>query len=122
EARSVPAPWCTDAAFVGARLGFRQLSRDPLADDAGRAELFGHAERLGRLLFGVLFDEAGREQLRKVAVPGQRPLVELRSGDDGVLALPWELLHDGTRFLVRDGDIDLARSTPDGAAGGALLH
>jgi hypothetical protein len=56
----------------------------------------------------------------------------IQSDDDAVLALPWELLHyDGTlpghsvplsSFLVRDGRIDIVRTTPGEVAEGAVLR
>ena len=36
--------------------------------------------------------------------------------------LPWELLHDGARFLVREGKIDLVRTTLNEVAGATLLR
>ena len=69
-------------------------------------------ECAGDALFGLLFDEAGVARLREAMIPnGPRPLVVLRSGDDTLLSLPWELLRLDGAFLVRDRRIDLVRCT-----------
>jgi tetratricopeptide (TPR) repeat protein len=121
--RSVAAPWEDGTAFLAAHLEFRRLSREPVADDAGRAELTGHATALGQALFGLLFDERGLELLRQATVPGgPRPLVSVWSADDRLLALPWELLHAGGSFLVRDGKVELARSLPGPVDPSCLLR
>ncbi|HMB03801.1 MAG TPA: CHAT domain-containing protein, partial [Isosphaeraceae bacterium] len=71
-----------------------------------------HASALGDALFGLLFDEAGVARLREAMIAnGPRPLVVLRSGDDTLLSLPWELLRMDGAFLVRDHRIDLVRCT-----------
>ncbi len=90
------------------------------------------ARTLGRALFDVLFGEPGLPLLAEALTPGRpRPLLVVRSDDDALLALPWELLHyAGTlpgrsvplsSFLVRDGYLDVARTTLDEVAEGALL-
>ena len=106
----VSPPWRDDNRFSVALLGFSTLTRKAIESDSDRAELFGHANALGDALFGLLFDEAGVARLREAMIPnGPRPLVVLRSRDDTLLSLPWELLRlDGT-FLVRDRRIDLVR-------------
>jgi tetratricopeptide (TPR) repeat protein len=121
--REVPPPWREGPAFTVANLGFRSLSRQTIASDADRAELHAHAKSLGRMLFHILFGDAESRRLLEAAqVAGrQRPLLTLRSDDDVLLSLPWELLHDGERFLVRDYRIDLARSTQSAVGPGALL-
>ena len=122
--RTVAPPWQTGTAFTVARLGFQQLSREPAETGAQRAELHGHARTLGGLLFELLFgDAASRGMLEAAQIPGRpRPLVTLRSDDDVLLSLPWELLHDGERFLLQDQVVDLARSTLGPVAPQALLH
>ena len=72
-------------------------------------------------------------RLGSLAAGRPRPLVSLRSLDDVLLSLPWELLHHDGRFLVRDGVVDLATTrqrmpdkpaevfvSPDGVAKTAL--
>jgi tetratricopeptide (TPR) repeat protein len=123
RSRTVPPPWRVDNQFWRAQHFFDRLSREPVTTDADRAELVGRATTLGSLLFDLLFDEEGRERLRQARVPGRpRPLITIRSDDDSLLSLPWELLwHDGS-FLLRDAQVDLARSTPDEVGPEALLR
>jgi tetratricopeptide (TPR) repeat protein len=110
------------AAVADPLRTFRRLVRTPVGDGPDRADLARAAEAVGRALYGLLFDEAGRERLRQALAPGDRALLHLCAGDDDLLALPWELLHDGDAFLVRDGRLDLVRTTPDGVAEAALLR
>jgi hypothetical protein len=123
RSRSITPPWRVDNRFGVARLVFDRLAREPVTTDADRADLIRHATTLGSLLFALLFDEEGRERLRQARVPGRpRPLITIRSDDDSLLSLPWELLwHDGS-FLPRDARVDLARSTPDEVGPEALLR
>jgi hypothetical protein len=112
--REVKPPWRDDGRFSVARLGFNTLTRNAIESDSDRAELFGHANALGDALFGLLFDEAGVARLRQAMIPnGPRPLVVLRSSDDTLLSLPWELIRLDGAFLVRDRRIDLVRCTSD---------
>ncbi|MFY9824093.1 MAG: tetratricopeptide repeat protein [Thermoanaerobaculia bacterium] len=121
--RTVPPPWKVDNRFGIALHFYSRLSREPVSTDAERADLVSRATTLGSLLFDLLFDAEGLERLRKAMVPGRpRPLITLRSGDDLLLSLPWELLyHDGS-FLLRDARVDLARSTPGEVGPEALLR
>jgi tetratricopeptide (TPR) repeat protein len=123
RSRMVTPPWRVDNQFWRAQHFFDRLSREPVTTDAERADLVGRATTLGSLLFDLLFDEEGRERLRQARVPGRpRPLITIRSDDDFLLSLPWELLwHDGS-FLLRDARVDLARSTPDEVGPEALLR
>ncbi|MCP4683840.1 MAG: hypothetical protein GY867_00170, partial [bacterium] len=111
--REVTPPWRGEnaARFTAARLGFGQLTRKAIESPDDHAELVGCATTLGELLFAVLFDEEDVARLGQATVPGySQPLVTIRSDDDVLLSLPWELLcHQGS-FLVRDGRVDLARS------------
>ncbi len=121
--RTHPAPWRVEARFTVARIEFARLTREPVGDDRSRAELHGHAATLGGLLFDLLFDAKSLELLHAATIPGQpRPLVTIRSDDDLVLSLPWELLHHDGRFLVHDGDFDLVRSIPRAVGPGAFLQ
>ena len=74
----------------------------------------GHRGRPSRLL-----GDGGRAQVQRHR---PRPVVQIRSDDDMLLSLPWELLHLDERFLVRDGLIDLVRTTLADAAGRTLLR
>jgi tetratricopeptide (TPR) repeat protein len=123
RARTVPAPWTVDNRFGVASLLFNRLSREAVTSEKDRADLIRHAATLGGLLFDLLFDAEGRERLQAAMVPGRpRPLITIRSGDDALLSLPWELLwHDGS-FLLRDARVDLARSTAGEVGPLALLR
>jgi len=48
--------------------------------------------------------------------------VQIRSDEDLLLSLPWELLHHGDEFLVRDGRIALVRTTPTDVGAEMLLR
>ncbi|MFY9823556.1 MAG: tetratricopeptide repeat protein [Thermoanaerobaculia bacterium] len=123
RSRTVTPPWRVDNQFWRAQHFFDRLSREPVTTDADRAELVGRATTLGSLLFDLLFDEEGRERLRQARVPGRpRPLITIRSDDDSLLSLPWELLWHYGSFLLRDARVDLARSTPDEVGPEALLR
>jgi len=110
--REVEPPWRVDNRYGVAWLGFHTLTRRVIENDAEHAELFAHATTLGDALFGVLFDDTAAARLSRALVPnGPRPVVLIRSGDDTVLSLPWELIRLDGAFLVRDRIIDLARTT-----------
>lgn len=123
RSRPVTPPWRVDNEFWKAQHFFDRLTREPVTTDAGRADLVARATTLGSLLFDFLFDEEGRDRLDKAMVPGRPgPLITIRSDDDLLLSLPWELLwHDGS-FLLRDARVDLARSTPGEVGPEALLR
>jgi hypothetical protein len=129
----VDAPWRTSSAWTAARLGFNDLARRWLTEDSDRRLLVRDATTLGGALFDVLFGEAGLPLLAEALTAGRpRPLLVIRSDDDALLALPWELLHyTGTlpgrsvplsSFLVGDGHLDVARTTLGEVAEGALLR
>lgn len=121
--REVTPPWRVDNAFYVASHGFRQLSGTSIGNDKDRAELHGYAVTLGKLLFGLLFEEAGVAELQAAAVPGQPlPLVTITSKDDELLALPWELLYHDGHFLLREQKLDLVRCTLGEVGVGALLR
>jgi tetratricopeptide (TPR) repeat protein len=121
--RTVTPPWKVDNIFGVALHFFDRLSREPAETDEKRADLFARATTLGSLLFSLLFDEEGRERLTQAMIPGRpRPLITIRSEDDSLLALPWELLHHEGSFLLRDARVDLARSTPGDVGPEALLR
>ena len=123
RSRTVTPPWRVDNRFGLALHFFDRLSREPVTADAERADLVGRATTLGSLLFDLLFDEEGRERLRQARIPGRpRPLITIRSDDNSLLSLPWELLWNCGSFLLRDAWVDLARSTPDEVGPEALLR
>ena len=110
--RLVPTP-LADRAFGQSLIAFRRLARQATETDADRTSLHHNAVTLGRRLFDTLIGVDYRETLNRATVPNRpRPLLTIRSHDDSVLALPWELVHDGQGFLVGDKKLDVARSTP----------
>jgi tetratricopeptide (TPR) repeat protein len=119
QSRTVTPPWKVDNQFWRAHHFYDRLTREPVVTGLDRADLFSRATTLGSLLFKILFDEEGEERLRQDMIPGRpRPLITIRSDDDALLALPWELLCQDGAFLLKDARVDLARSTP----GEALLR
>jgi tetratricopeptide (TPR) repeat protein len=110
----------TDATFADALTAFRRLVRTPLVTDADRADLTRVATAVGRALFDVLFAGGDGERLARARAAAARPVLALR-GDDDLLGLPWELLHDGSEFPVREGKLDLLRSTRAEVDEGCLL-
>ncbi len=120
---TVTPPWKVDNDFGIALHFFDRLSREPAETDAKRADLVARATTLGSLLFDLLFGKAGRERLAQAMIPGRpRPLITIRSEDDSLLSLPWELLYYDGSFLLRDARVDLARSTPGEVGPEALLR
>ena len=88
-----------------------------------RGDLFRHARVLGTALFDALFDDDDAQRFAQLLTPDRaRPVVQIRSDDDLLLSLPWELLHHGDEFLVREGRVDLIRTTPTQVAGETLLR
>jgi hypothetical protein len=124
QTRTVTPPWRVDNRLTVALLGFSQLTRQAVETDAERAELVGHAWTLGKLLYELLFSsDESRRLLELALLPGQaRPLVTIRSDDDVLLSLPWELLHDGQSFLVREARLDMVRSTLGQVGAGGVLR
>lgn len=122
EKRQVPLPWKRDNRFGIAHLGFSRLQREAVIEAAARGELFRHARTLGGLLFGALFDDADAAKLDGLIGPDRpRPVIQVRTDDPLLLSLPWELLHRNDAFLVREGRVDLARTTPTDLARETLL-
>lgn len=120
--RAVTPPWKVDTQFWRAHHFYDQLTREPLRD-SDRADLFGRATTLGNLLFEILFDEEGKEQLRQAMIPGRpRPLITIRSENDTLLSLPWELLCQDGSFLLKEARVDLARSAAGEVGPEALLR
>lgn len=123
ETRQAPLPWQEDNRFGLAHLGFSKLQREAVAEAAARTELFRHARTLGSILFETLFDEADAARLDRLIGPDRpRPVVQVRTDDALLLSLPWELLHQDDVFLVREGRIDLVRTTPSEVDGATLLR
>ncbi len=113
--RQVTPPWRQSLEFGAAWIGYRSLAKEALETDAQRSEIHVHARTLGQGFFEILFHtEDERQRLAQATLAGaHRPLVIIRSDDDFVLSLPWELLWYEDQFLVRDGVVDMVRSTVD---------
>lgn len=81
----------------------RMVSQPAFHEDVGRG--------LFRALFPGPLGELYRAALTHATLAGQSLTVELRFDRDLVRAAryPWELLHDGTRFLLQSGAVNLAR-------------
>ncbi len=123
QSRTVKPPWKVDNQFWRAHHFYDRLTREPVFTDSDRTDLFGRATTLGSLLFEILFDEEGKERLRQAMIPGRsRPLITIRSDDDALLALPWELLCQNGSFLLKDARVDVARSTAGEVGPEALLR
>jgi len=122
EARQIPLPWTQDRRFGIAHLGFDKLHQQAVPEGTERAEMLRHARTLGELLFAALFDAADTQQLEQLIGPDRpRPVIQIRSDDALLLALPWELLYHQDQFLVRAGLVDLLRTTPNEVDGSTLL-
>lgn len=122
ESRQAPLPWKHDNRFRIAHLGFTKLHQVPVTERAERTELFRYALTLGNHLFEALFDEVDTARLDKLIRPGHpRPVIQVRSDNALLLSLPWELLYHNDTFLVREGYVDLVRTTPTEVAGATLL-
>ena len=121
--RTISPPWTQANDFTVAWLGYQRLTQVSLETEAQRAELHSHARTLGRLLFAILFatDEERHRFDHATLAGAYRPLVTIRSDDDFLLSLPWELLWHADRFLVRDGVVDMVRSTADHVGVESLL-
>jgi tetratricopeptide (TPR) repeat protein len=103
-----------DALRVDLHL-FHTLARSGVSDAQEREQLDAYARAAGRALYNLLFDDESKAALDRAVASGLIPTIIIVSDDEGVLAIPWELLHDGERFLVRDGAIDLVRTTRSGS-------
>lgn len=71
------------------------------------------AEALGRQLYGLLFPDDGDDRIAPAspqAGGAMRLLLEIEPPE--LAALPWEMMHDGRRFLGLADDVVLMRSIP----------
>ena len=122
SSQTVLLPWKVDNGFALSLFQFQKLHREPLTTESGRADLFRHARVLGAAMFDMLFPSEEAQRLVKLLTPDRpRPVVQICSDDDLLLSLPWELLCHKDEFLVREGRIDLLRTTPTDVAGETLL-
>ena len=94
---------------------FRALAGRTIETVADRQKIEAYAVAIGRRLYDRLIDDRAAGDLRRAIASGITPTVSIVSDDEALLALPWELMHDGQRFLVRDAVADLVRSTTRGS-------
>lgn len=120
--RSVLFPWRRGNSFVLAFDDFEKMTRVAANDVRTRALLTSAAEIVGAALFDLLFsDEVLLRAFVHATSAGPRAVVTIRSDDDQLLALPWELLAKDGRFLVRDGVLDIVRTTTTNVQFATLL-
>ncbi len=114
--REVDVPWTGTYDFVEALRQFTKMAEKPAAEEGQRAALHTHAMQLGEALGKALLGDDDRKRIRDASGrDGSPPLVTLESDDDLILSLPWELLRLDGQFAVREGRIDLVRTTTPGS-------
>lgn len=108
RAAGSPAGGTVESAIVLQRAEdvLRTASQPTFHEDVGRG--------LFRSLFAGPLRDLYRAAITGAAVAGEPLTLELCFARDAVRAAryPWELLHDGTRFLLRTGTVSLVRSLP----------
>ncbi len=119
--RVVDVPWKGSNAFGIALKEFVDLTRTSLGDDQLGA-LHTHASRLGDDLGQALLSADAWALIREAfAEFGPQPIT-IASDDHLILSLPWELLRRDGAYVVRDGMIDLIRTTLSSAPNPATLN
>jgi serine/threonine-protein kinase len=120
-ARAPDGLYTVEVVAAGERTtASRTLDISPLMEQAARLLLstpdrrsVTEAEALGRQLYGFLFP-VDADDLIVPALPGTgrstRLLLEIEPSE--LAALPWEMVHDGQRFLGQADDIVLMRYLP----------
>ena len=108
--RTVDVPWKGNNAFGLSLIEFTRMADERVVDEKARAELHSCAVTIGEALGAILLADADRQKIKDAA--GQSaPLMTIESDYDLILSLPWELLRMDGEFLLREGRIDLVRST-----------
>ena len=111
KTRRKDAPWRMHSRFNEAMAGFRRLISRPIIDQDEEKRLEKHAKFIGQELFSVLFSRQDIKLFEKSLTVMASPIViVIKSDDDFILSLPWELLHNKGRFLVQAGTVDVVRS------------
>ncbi len=114
--REVDVPWTGTYDVVEALRQFTKMAEKPAAEEGKRAALHTHAVQLGEALGEALLGDDDRKRIRDASGrDGSPPLVTLESDDDLILSLPWDLLRLDGQFAVREGRIDLVRTTTPGS-------
>src|SRR4051794_6308171 len=114
--RDLTVPWQDDPGLEPSLAAFWQLSRERIEKPEDTARLDAAAHRIGDALARTLSDEEAAFLLAAARGDPPPPLLVIESNDDGILALPWELMRLDGHFAVRDGRLDIARSVPVGEA------
>ena len=110
--RLVDVPWKGSNDFAFALSDFTEMASNAV-DDEKRTKLHTCAVTLGDALGKALLTDDDRQRIRDATGHGgPPPLVTVESDDDLILSLPWELIRMDGEFAVRDGRMDLVRSTP----------
>lgn len=110
--RIVLPPWLDGNKFSLALMDFRKMTRAAAEDEKSRGHLNAAAQIVGAGLFDLLIsDEDLVRNFDRATAAGPRAVLTVRSDDDALLALPWELIVREGRFLVRDGILDVVRTT-----------
>ncbi|MGE0642341.1 MAG: TIR domain-containing protein [Nitrospira sp.] len=110
--RTVTPPWRNGNVFGIALRDFEKMTREAILDAAARTSLTKAAQTVGTGLLALLVsDEDLRAAFDRATAVGSRAVLTVRSEEDALLALPWELLYRDGHFLVRDGMLDVVRST-----------
>lgn len=107
--REVDVPWRTDSNFAVSLMEFTNMADKPVTKDKERQELNASAVRLGDALGKALLAADDRKRIND-AIGHETPLVTVKSDDDIILSLPWELVRMDNQFILREGRIDLVRS------------
>jgi hypothetical protein len=111
SARVQPVGWDAGASMAGDLATFARLSRQLVETRQDLQTLESAAQRIGDALAEVLTaDERGFLVNAGVGDPPP-PLLVISSTDDQILGLPWELVRLNGSFAVRDGRLDIARTT-----------
>jgi tetratricopeptide (TPR) repeat protein len=111
----IPAPVTPEFT---AHLGtFYRLATRAIEKPDERAALNSAAVPLGERLAGVVPEVERRRLVALGRADGPPPFLVIESEDDGILALPWELLRLEDGWPIRDGRLDLARCVPNPKAG-----
>ncbi|WP_089935670.1 tetratricopeptide repeat protein [Candidatus Entotheonella palauensis] len=118
--RVVDVPWKESNAFGIALKEFVDLTRTSVNDNQLGA-LHTHAARLGDDLGQALLSADVWEPIRQAfAQSGPQPMT-IASDDPLILSLPWELMRQDRTYVVREGIIDLIRTTSSSAPDPATL-
>ncbi len=118
--RVVDVPWKDSNAFGIALKAFVDLTRTSVGDDQLGA-LHTHAARLGDDLGQALLSVDTWTPIREAITQSGPQPITIASDDHLILSLPWELLRQDGVYVVREGMVDLVRTTSSSAPNPATL-